>query len=71
VFIKEEIEQKPKITSRLIPFIDREVEKTTTSSNKKEIDKIEKIRAIKRWKQSLGYYSLHPGKFKFRFKDFK
>ena len=36
---------------------------------KKESDDIEKKRMLKRWKQSEGYFYLHPDKFLFGFKD--
>ena len=34
-----------------------------------ESKQIEKERLIKRWKQSEGYFYLHPDKFRFGFKD--
>jgi len=34
-------------------------------------DPIQKRRNERKWKQTLGYYLLHPGKFKFGFKDLK
>jgi hypothetical protein len=40
-------------------------------SANKEVDLIEKKRAIKRWKQSFSYYSFHPEKFKFGLKNLK
>ncbi|MFX0136752.1 MAG: hypothetical protein ACFFDN_24155 [Candidatus Hodarchaeota archaeon] len=35
------------------------------------LDSIDKQRAEKRWKQSIGYYQLNPNKFTFGLKDFK
>ena len=34
-----------------------------------ESNDIEKKRILKRWKQSEGYFYLHPDKFRFGFKD--
>ena len=38
---------------------------------KEPLDPIDKKRAEKRWKQSIGYYQLNPHKFNFGFRDFK
>ena len=58
-YIKEDIklEQKEKIT--VVPVI------------KDESYLIEKKRALRRWKQSFGYYCLLPEKFRFGLRDFK
>lgn len=34
-------------------------------------DPVQKQRNIKNWKQTMGYYLLHPEKFKFGLKDLK
>ena len=54
VSLKERIEQESKIEGNQIPITG------------KEIDLIEKKRALKRWKKSMGYYSLNPKKFEFK-----
>ncbi len=36
-----------------------------------EPDVIEDKRAMKRWKQSFGYYCLHPEKFRFSLRNLK
>ena len=58
-YIKEDVklEQKEKIT--VAPVV------------KDESDLIEKKRALRRWKQSFGYYCLYPEKFRFGLRDFK
>ncbi|NVM34741.1 MAG: hypothetical protein HWN81_04035 [Candidatus Lokiarchaeota archaeon] len=38
---------------------------------KEPLDPIDKKRAEKRWKQSIGYYQLNPHQFNFGFRDFK
>ncbi|MBY8986105.1 MAG: hypothetical protein KGD65_13600 [Candidatus Lokiarchaeota archaeon] len=38
---------------------------------KNEPDLIESKRAMKRWKNSFGYYCLHPEKFRFSLRDLK
>ena len=40
-------------------------------NEKKKIAVVDKKRALKRWKQSLSYYCLHPEKFKFGIRDLK
>ncbi len=54
-----------------IPFLEKKSKGTKISSSNEEVDIVDKKRALKRWKQSFSYYSLHPDKFKFSFKDFK
>ncbi len=71
VFNKEEFKVKPITVDIYIPFVKNENKIPEISPNNKEIDNIKKRRALKRWRQSLGYYSLHPDKFKFSFKDIK
>ena len=44
-------------------------ESVQTKFTKKESNDIEKKRSLKRWKQSEGYFYLHPDKFRFSFKD--
>lgn len=41
--------------------------KTPITSEKNSL--IDKKRALKRWKQSFGYHSLNPEKFKFSLRD--
>ena len=58
-YIKEYIKPEPK-------------EKITVAHVvKDESDLIEKKRAQRRWKQSFGYYCLHPEKSRFGLRDFK
>jgi hypothetical protein len=47
----------------------REVE--TIVIQREPLDAIDKQRAEKRWKQSIGYYQLNPHKFTFGLKDLK
>ncbi len=54
-----------------IPFIRNDIKGRKNSFVKTEIDLIAKKRGLKRWKQSLGYYNLHPEKFKFRLRNLK
>jgi len=42
-----------------------------TQATKDEPDLIEYKRALKRWKQSFGYYCLHPEKFRFGLRNLK
>ena len=42
-----------------------------TPATKDEPDLIENKRALKRWKQSFGYYCLHPEKFRFGLRSLK
>ena len=58
-YIKEDVklESKEKIT--VAPVV------------KDESDLMEKKRALRRWKQSFGYYCLHPEKFRFGLRYFK
>ncbi|NVM36821.1 MAG: hypothetical protein HWN81_14590 [Candidatus Lokiarchaeota archaeon] len=58
VFYKQEdSKQEPRDEISKIPFSN---EKNTL---------IDKKRALKRWKQSFGYYSLNPERFNFTLKD--
>jgi len=54
---EEDLKQEPKEKTSHIPF------------TKEGIDLIDKKRALKRWNQSFGYYSLNTEKFKFGLKD--
>ena len=56
---EEKIEVKPK----------KEFEMPSITNN--EPDLIEYKRAMKRWKQSFGYYCLHPEKFRFSLRYLK
>lgn len=47
----------------------KEVKLVTTIE--RVFDPIQKRRDEKRWKQTMGYYLLNPGKFKFGLKDLK
>ena len=57
-----------------VPLEER-IEKEPTTKTEEDLvsleppDPIEKKRALKRWKQTFGYYSLHPEKFRFGLKD--
>ncbi len=64
-------EDQIKETKFNIPFVRPSILSAKIKSKKKEIDLIEKKRALKRWKQTLNFYSLHPEKYKFGFKNFK
>ncbi len=54
----------------LIEFEPKKIFKEALS-DRNELDLIERKRDLKRWKQSLGYYSLHPDKFRFGLRDLK
>ena len=71
IFHKEELEEEPKNVSIDIPFKRSEEKSRNNESTNDEVDLINKKRAIKRWKQSFGYYCLHPEKFKFGIKNLK
>ena len=58
-YIKEDVKLEPKEKITVTPVV------------KDQSDLIEKKRALRRWKQSFGYYCLHPEKFRFGLKDFK
>ncbi|MFW9822501.1 MAG: hypothetical protein ACFFE4_06180 [Candidatus Thorarchaeota archaeon] len=45
--------------------------KKSAPLTKDELDLIDRKRDLKRWKQSFGYYCLHPEKFRFGIRDFK
>jgi len=72
---------KKKITHVLIDFpkyklIDEVEKKTKQEANffiTSETDKdlVQMRRNMKRWKQTMGYYLLHPEKFKFGLKELK
>ncbi|MFX1490405.1 MAG: hypothetical protein ACFFBI_14735 [Promethearchaeota archaeon] len=57
--IVEEIEKKE----------DQEVNFFTTLES--DPDPVQMRRNVKNWKQTMGYYILHPEKFKFGLKDLK
>ncbi len=54
---QEDSKQEPKDEIIKIPIISE------------KISLIDKKRALKRWKQSFGFYSLNPKKFKFTLRD--
>jgi len=58
-YIKEDVKLEPKEKIIVAPVV------------KDESDLIEKKRALRRWKQSFGYYYLHSEKFRFGLRDFK
>lgn len=69
VFYKEKSEEKPKEISSFTPFAGKGISSTKIESTNKQVDLVEKKRALKKWKQSFGYYCLHPKKFKFGLTD--
>ena len=71
IFYKEEAKEEPKDVSSYIPFAGKKAESIAIKSTEKQVDLIEKKRALKRWKQSFSYYCLHPEKFQFGLKDLK
>ena len=46
-------------------------EKSFVTTLEPTLDPIQKKRNEKAWKQSLGYYLLHPEKFRFGLRDFR
>ena len=58
-YIKGDIKLEPKEKSTVTPVV------------KDESDLTEKMRALRRWKLSLGYYCFYPEKFRFGLRDFK
>ena len=72
---------KKKITHMLIDFPKYKILDEVEEKVKKEVnffttleteqDPIQMRRNIKNWKQTTGYYLLHPEKFKFGLKDLK
>ncbi|MHA2036989.1 MAG: hypothetical protein ACW972_03115 [Promethearchaeota archaeon] len=58
-YVKEDVNLEPKEKITVAPVV------------KDESELIEKKRALRRWKQSFGYYCLHPEKFTFGLRDFK
>ncbi|MFX1420259.1 MAG: hypothetical protein ACFE9N_15200 [Promethearchaeota archaeon] len=70
VFDKEDVKEVKKLEIS-IPFMRCDIKWGKNPSTQKELDLIEKKRSLKRWKQSIGYYSLYPEIYKFRFKDLK
>ncbi|MHA2281598.1 MAG: hypothetical protein ACXAC5_12195 [Promethearchaeota archaeon] len=56
-YIKEDVRIEPKEKITVAPVV------------KDESDLIEKKRVLRRWKQSFGYYCLHPEKFRFGLRD--
>jgi hypothetical protein len=57
--------------SSSIPAAIDEIECKKSLTIKKEVDPRAKKRALKRWKQSYGYYYLYPEKFKFGLRNLK
>ncbi len=71
VFQKEQVkvkEIKPSLNSR---FMGIDTIRRKNVSTNKEVDPIEKKRALKRWKKSFSYYCHHPEKFRFGIKNLK
>lgn len=72
---------KKKITHVLIDFPKYKIYDEVKDKAKKEVnffttletdkDPVQMRRNEKRWKQTMGYYLLHPEKFKFGLKDLK
>ena len=60
---------KYEILDKLEKELKKEVKLVTTVEH--VFDPIQKQRDEKRWKQTMGYYLLHPEKFKFGLKDLK
>ena len=58
---KGETEEKPK----------EELKKIYSPKDSYIPDAIDKARSLRRWKQSFGYYSLDPNKFRFGLRDLK
>ncbi|MFW9879251.1 MAG: hypothetical protein ACFFG0_39740 [Candidatus Thorarchaeota archaeon] len=71
VFDKDAVREDQKKLKVSIPFAKYDVKEATIKSTKKDLDLIEKERALLRWKQSISYYRLYPEKYKFSFKDLK
>jgi hypothetical protein len=71
VFQKEETNVESIKTSSSIPFTRIDSMKRENAPINKEPDPVEKKRALKRWKQSFGYYCHHPEKFRFGIKNLK
>ena len=73
--------RKVMVTPLLIDFpkykiLDEIEKKTKQEANffttlETDPDPIQMRRNIKKWKQTMSYYLLHPEKFKFRLKDLK
>jgi hypothetical protein len=72
---------KKKITHVIIDFPKYKILDEVKDKSKKEVnilttlevdsDPVQMRRNIKNWKQTMGYYVLHPEKFKFGLKDLK
>jgi hypothetical protein len=60
-----------KESSSRIPTVRDEILRKKILNIKKEVGPRAKKRALKRWKQSYGYYYLHPEKFKFGLRNLK
>ncbi|MFW9819969.1 MAG: hypothetical protein ACFFE5_10195 [Candidatus Thorarchaeota archaeon] len=71
VFQKEQAKIESIKPSLNIPFMGIDMIRRKNISTNKEIDPIEKKRALKRWKQSFSYFSHHPEKFRFGIKNLK
>ena len=71
VFQKENANTESSITSLNIPFTGIDTIRRKNVPINKEKDTVENKRALKRWKQSFGYYCHHPEKFRFGIKNLK
>jgi hypothetical protein len=60
---------KYKILDEIEEKVKKEVNFFTTLET--DPDPVQMRRNIKNWEQSMGYFILHPEKFKFRLKDLK
>jgi len=60
---------KYKILDEIEEKVKKEVNFFTTLET--DPDPVQMRRNIKNWEQTMGYYILHPEKFKFRLKDLK
>lgn len=71
VFQKEQPNVESIKISSSIPFTRIDTMRRKNVPINKELDTVEKKRALKRWKQSFGYYCHHPEKFRFGIKNLK
>ncbi len=60
---------KYKVLDEVKERVKKEVDLFTTLET--DQDPVQMQRTIKNWKQTMGYYLLHPEKFKFGLKDLK
>ena len=75
VVIKKEISPVLKVFP-IYKILDNKKEKVKKEVNffkilETDSNPLQKRRNERKWKQTLGYYLLHPEKFKFGFKDLK